>query len=152
VRSPTSYSAAWHRDEAGGDTVFDRRAFDQFHYDGPFFDAVNRRDVGMIQRCQQLCLADNLANLSGSLAKTSGKTLILNRHIAIQFGVRRTIHLAHTSRSDRIEVFVGPSLSPEERGTLGYQFSLLDKSWVTAHSSTTFSSSAFGGELRLRKK
>ena len=55
-------------------------ALDQFHHQranaAGFFEAVDVRDIRMVQRRERLRFALNRARRSGSLANASGRTLI----------------------------------------------------------------------------
>ena len=65
-----------------------------------FLEAVDVRDVGMIQRRERLRFAREAREPIGIAARTtSGRTLM--RDVAIELRVARAIHLAHAAGADR---------------------------------------------------
>jgi len=72
-------------------------SFDQLHHQrlqpAAFLDPVQRRDVGMVHRCQRSCLV-----LQASETPCVEAMLLrqhLQRHVALQPGVPRAIDLTH---------------------------------------------------------
>ena len=51
-------------------------AFHQFHHDRALFHAVDRRDVGMVERRQHLCFPREAGEAVGIVGEDSGRTLM----------------------------------------------------------------------------
>jgi len=67
-------------------------------------EPVDSGDVGVIQRCQGLCLAVESRQPLGVLREGCGQSF--DCHVAIQLRVARAIHLAHPTRAQRREDIV----------------------------------------------
>ena len=84
------------------DPVRQRRPLDQLHHERadavPLLQAVDLRDVRMVQRGQVLASRSNRASRSGSCAKASGSTLIATCRPRF-VSVARS-HLAHAAHAD----------------------------------------------------
>ena len=83
-------------------------ALDQFHHErahaAGFFEAVDVRDVRMVQRRERLRFAREPRQpfgISGERVRQD-----LERDVAIQLRVARAIHLAHAARADERNDFV----------------------------------------------
>jgi hypothetical protein len=90
-------------DGARREPIRERGAFDQFEDECGcpvrFFEAVDRTDVGMVQRRQELRFA-----LKASQAFRIGGERFrqdFERDVAIQLRIARAIYLAHATRADR---------------------------------------------------
>ncbi len=85
----------------------DRRevvAVHQLHDQRHRFDAVNGRDVGMIERRQHLRLARETRQSIGVVGKQRGQHF--EGDVSIECGIACAIHLAHTSLSEQAEDLV----------------------------------------------
>ena len=89
-----------------------RRAFDQLHHESShvasgfsrtFFETVDRGDVRMVQRGEDLRFADEPCEAIGIVG--DGGQQHFDRDVAIQLRVARAIHLAHAADANRIEDF-----------------------------------------------
>jgi hypothetical protein len=85
--------------------IGERRPFDQLHDDGVVFQAVNHRDVGMIQRCEHLSFALEASQAVGMLCQRRGQNFYGN--VAVELSVARTVDLAHAACAQGREDFVG---------------------------------------------
>jgi hypothetical protein len=78
-----------------------RRPFHEFHHQGAdaarFFQAVNCRDVRVVERSQHLRFAAKARQAFRVVAELSGQNL--ERHVAIQLGVAGAIDFAHATRA-----------------------------------------------------
>ena len=88
--TPTSFAK-----EAGGDALGERRAVDQFKHEGTLFDAVDRGDVGVVQRCQNLCFARETGEAIGIGGEGVGENF--DGDIAVELGVSGAVDNAHTA-------------------------------------------------------
>ena len=77
-------------------------ALDQFHHEGlratRSFEAVDRRDVGMIQRREDLGFALEAGDAIGITREGLGKNL--DRHAAAKLRIASAIHLAHPAGAE----------------------------------------------------
>ena len=93
-------------------------AFDELHHERAdavgLFEAVDVRDVRMIQRRERLRFAREPRERSASLANRSGRTLIATSRF--EFRVARAIDLAHAAGPEGREDFVGAEASAEAQG------------------------------------
>src|ERR1700730_14650155 len=62
------------------------------------FDTVDGRDVGMVERGQDLGFALEASHAFGVAGERFGEDL--QRNIALQLGVARAVHLAHAARAE----------------------------------------------------
>ena len=76
-------------------------AFDELHHDGVdtvcILEAVDRRDVRVVERRQQLGFALESGQVIG-IGRQRGRQG-LQRHVAIELRIARAIHLAHAACS-----------------------------------------------------
>jgi hypothetical protein len=79
--------------------ITQRRAFEQFHHQRAVLEAVHLRDVGMVERRQDLCFALE----AGAAVSVAGKRLRedLDRHGAAETRIGRAIDLAHAPGRER---------------------------------------------------
>jgi hypothetical protein len=93
------------RHRALGNAICKRRPFDELHDQSPgavrFFKAVNCRDVGMIQRCENLGFTLEARRSLGVTCERLAQDL--QRDIALEPRVTRAIHLAHAARSEQAD-------------------------------------------------
>ena len=79
------------------DDFLERRTFNEFEdergYAAGFFESVDGCDVGMVQCCEQLCLAAEARQPIRVVRDAFGQDL--ERDVAIQAGVAGAIDLAH---------------------------------------------------------
>ena len=80
-------------------------AFHQLHHDGVAFQAIDRRDIGVIQRRQRLRFTLESRQII-CVARERGRQH-LDRNLAIELRIAGAINLAHSARSERAEDFVG---------------------------------------------
>src|SRR5438105_14252672 len=66
--------------------------------------SVNRADVRIIQRCQDLCFATEAAEAVAIVDEAVGKNL--QRNVAPQLAVPRAVHVTHPARSERSRHFI----------------------------------------------
>jgi len=66
-----------------------------------FVDTVHRRDVGVIQRCQQLRLAVEPGHAFGVRCHSGGQDL--DRHLAIEGRVHGPPHRTHPALADLVD-------------------------------------------------
>ena len=69
-----------------------------------FFESVNRGDVGMIERREDLRFAFEAREAIGIEGEQLGQDF--EGDVAIQLGVARAIHLAHSAAAERREDFI----------------------------------------------
>src|SRR5262245_28195395 len=74
-----------------------------------FVETMNRGDIGMIQGGEDLRFALESCEPVGIKRECVGENL--ERDVAIQFGIARAIHLAHSARTDGSENLVGTKAS-----------------------------------------
>jgi hypothetical protein len=86
-----------------------RGAIDQLHHQGAhrsvFLDAINMRDIWMIERRQDLCLALKSHHALGIMRESGGQDF--DRYVTIELGVSGAVHLSHAAGVDGREQFVG---------------------------------------------
>jgi len=100
-------------------------ALDQFHDEGVcpggFLKPVNRRDVRMIQGRERLCFAFKACDAIGIRGERVGQNL--DRDLAIERSVRRTIDLAHApftdGRADLVDAEAGTGSKSQTVGLYG---------------------------------
>ena len=80
-----------------GQRTFESLAWDQFHHQSAFFNAVNLSDVGMVQRRQDLSLT--LEARHALRIVSEGLRQHFQRNVALQFGVSGAVDLAHATRT-----------------------------------------------------
>ena len=68
-------------------------------------EAVDRRDIRVVQRCQHLGLA--LESRDPFVIRSERGRQHLDRNIAIQLAVTRPVHIAHSTRADGRNDLVG---------------------------------------------
>lgn len=90
---------------------------DEFHHDGALLYAVDRSDVRVIERRQQLRFPLEARHVLGVAGQRGGKRF--DSDVAIELRVAGTVDFAHAACTERREDAVGPSLSPGERGMAG---------------------------------
>jgi len=102
------------RQRSGADAIRQCEPLDQFHHQranaAGVFEAVDRRDVGMIERRQYLRLAleaHDVLRVGGQ-----GGRQHFQCDLPAQLGVGRPIHLAHTARAEGRSDFVRSEASP----------------------------------------
>src|ERR1700730_5350448 len=84
----------------------ERLAFDQFHDESAVVDAVDGRDVGMVQRCEQLSFALEPGDALGVLGEGVGKDL--EGDLPLEPGVQGAIDLAHAAGAERRNDLIWP--------------------------------------------
>ena len=111
-----------HREWSAHDTIGQRRALDELHdertyevsaFGGTFLKAVQLRDVWMVQRSEDLRFTLKPRNAFGVVSEVVGKDL--DRHIATQLRVVRTIDLAH-SPGAKLHPYLDTPIRVPERG------------------------------------
>ena len=86
------------RNWALGDPIGQRGAIDELHRQRALFEPVNRGDVGMVQRGQELRLALEAGEAIGIRGKQFRQDL--QRDVPVQPRIARAIHLAHAAGAD----------------------------------------------------
>ena len=71
---------------------------------GPFFESVQVRDVGMVQRCEHLRFALESRDAIRITDERGGEDL--NRDVAIEFRIARAVDLAHAAGADGGDDFI----------------------------------------------
>ena len=98
------------RNCALNDPIGQRHTLDEFHYEGcgaaGAFDAVNERDVGVIQRGQRPGFAVETREPIGISRHSFRK--YLDRHLPCEVDVGGGVNLAHASGTDRRRDLIGP--------------------------------------------
>ena len=106
----------WQR--APGDPIGERPAFDEFEDQKlpalDFLEPVDRADVGMVERGEELRLAPEPADAFGIVDKAWRQRF--QRDITIQPGVARAIDLAHPSDAEQRTNLVGPQPGSRREG------------------------------------
>ena len=78
-------------------------ALDEFHHQRPdavgFFEPVDLRDIGMIQRSKHLCFAGESRQAVGVVRERVGEDL--DRDVAIQLRIAGSVNLSHPPFADR---------------------------------------------------
>ena len=93
-------------------------AFHQFHHQGVALEAVDLRDVRMVQRGESLRLAGEPRGTVGVAREEMREDL--DRDLALQLRVARAIDLTHTSSAERRDDFVRTDpVSGNERHVVG---------------------------------
>ena len=99
-----------NRQRAGFEFLLERFALDQLHSEIQralvFIEAVDRRDIGVIQRCEQLGLA--FESREAVLVACERARQRLDRDFTAELRVRRTIHFAHAAGAERSRDLVRP--------------------------------------------
>ncbi len=93
------------RKRAAGNAVGQRLALDEFHHQGAILDSVDLRDVRVVERSEHLRLALEARQALRVGSKEVGQDL--DRDLAVQARVARSIHLTHAARAQRADDFVG---------------------------------------------
>ena len=83
---------------------FEGFAENQLHHQRAFFDSVDVRDVGMVERCQHFGLALESRHALAVIRKCLGQHL--DRNLAFQLGIFGSIYFAHSTLADRHKNFV----------------------------------------------
>src|SRR5207237_367637 len=86
------------RDGAGGDALVEGLAGNEFHHQGFFLDAVNDRDVWMVERSENLGFANEPREVVGIIGQGVGEEF--DRDVAIQLGIGGAVHRAHAAFSE----------------------------------------------------
>ena len=90
------------RNRAARDALREVLALDEFHHErrdaAALFEAVDTGDVGMIQRRERLRFARESRQAIGVVREGFGQNL--DRDVAVQLRVARTIDLAHPAGAD----------------------------------------------------
>jgi hypothetical protein len=106
----------WNR--AACDAIGEGRPFDEFQHQrlhvGRFLEPVNRADVRMIERGQDLRFTFEPSEPIRIEGERRGQDL--DGHVAPELGVVRLIDLAHPARSDGGEDFVGAEFCAGSQG------------------------------------
>ena len=97
------------REWATRNAISKRGAFDQFHDQrapsGEVFDAVDLRDVGMIERRQDLCLTLETGEAVSVRGEEVGQ--YLERDVASELRIARPIHFPHAAGAQQRQHLVG---------------------------------------------
>ena len=97
------------RHRPAGDPLGERVALDELEHErldpSRLLEAVDRGDVGVVERREHLRLAPESGQPLGILRHRLGKDL--DRDVAVEFGVPRPVHLPHPARSERRDDLVG---------------------------------------------
>jgi hypothetical protein len=100
------------------DAVGQRRAFNQLHHEGAAavrpFEAINLRDVGMVQRGERLRLTLESRQPVGLMGKAVRQSL--DGDLASKVGIERAIDLTHPTLADLGDDFVRPDASARHEG------------------------------------
>ena len=100
-------------DRSALDSIGERPAFDELEHQElrrtRSVEAVDRRDVRMIQCCEYLRLALEARDAIGILRDTVRQDL--QRDVATELRIARAIHLAHPAGAERRDDFVGTEAS-----------------------------------------
>jgi hypothetical protein len=87
-----------------GDALSQRRTFDELHDDDrlafDLLEAMDRRDVGMIQRCEDLRLASEARQAVGIVREVLGQHL--DGDVAIQARIAGAPDFAHAARTNLV--------------------------------------------------
>ena len=93
------------RDGAARDALRQIVALDEFHHQrtdtAGFFQSVNDRDVGMVQRGQGLGFTQEAREPLGVVRERLGQDL--DRDITIELGIPRPVDFAHAPAADRLD-------------------------------------------------
>ncbi len=84
-------------------------AFDQFHHDGAAFDAINRRNIVMIERRENLRFALKAGHTFGVIGERGRQDF--QRELAAEIRIGGAIHLAHPSHAQRGDDFIRPDFA-----------------------------------------
>ena len=97
------------RNRTGPDAIRQRWPFDQFHHQrmsaAGIFEAVDRSDVGMVQRGEDFGFALEPRHALGVARECFGQDF--QCHIAPELRIPRAVHLAHPARTNSSENFIG---------------------------------------------
>ena len=100
------------RNRPAADALRQRRAFDQFHHQradwAGFFQAVDGRDVRMIERRQELGFALEAGHALGIAGEGLGQDL--QRDVAIEASVAGAVDFAHAAGAEERDDLVGADL------------------------------------------
>ena len=114
-----------------GDTLGERPAFDQLQYQRPhavgFFETVDRADVRMIQRREDLCFPLKTRETIGIIGEEVGKDL--DRDVTLQLRVSRAIDLPHAAGPKGGEDFVRAEAGTGGEGTNCW---IICAGWITS--------------------
>src|SRR5262245_7816853 len=77
------------------ETLCESRSFDEFHHNGPLFEAEDRRNVGMTQCCKNFRFAIETGKPSRILSECLGENF--DGHFAPEFRVAGAIDFTHSS-------------------------------------------------------
>jgi hypothetical protein len=106
-----------HRNRPLCDAIGERRPLDQLQHQRldtlRLFKAVNRGDIGMVQRRENLSLAFEARKPVGIEREEFGQDL--QRDVAIEHRVTRAIDLAHPARTKRRQYLVRAEASAERK-------------------------------------
>jgi len=83
------------RDRALRDALGQRRALRQLEHQRAVLHAIDRRDVGMVQRRQHLRFAGESRHAVGVLRERFGDDF--DGHVAAQLGIGGAVHFAHAA-------------------------------------------------------
>ena len=90
------------RNRTAGDSFGERWAVDELHHESSraadVFDAVNRRDVRVVQRCQHVRFALESRQPVGIVHERIGQNL--QRDITVQLDVAGSMDFAHSTDAD----------------------------------------------------
>src|ERR1051326_2371663 len=114
------------RNRTAADPIGERRPFDELENQRRrvvrLLEAVNRRDVGMVERREELRFADESVEPIGIARKQDRQNL--ERDAAIEFDVARAIDLAHPAGADPLHDFIaGDATAGPEPGRRWNRFS-----------------------------
>ena len=91
------------RERAPGDAIGERRSFDQLEHERGasrlFLDAIDRGDMWMVERCQELRLAVETRQPLGIAADRYRQQL--ERDLAVQPSVASAVDLAHAAAAEQ---------------------------------------------------
>ncbi len=96
------------------DAIRERRSLDELEDERAFLESVNRRDVQMIERREDLRLALEARQAIGIECERLGQDF--QRDVAIEPAVARAIPLAHPARADEGSDFVRADARPDGQG------------------------------------
>ena len=109
-----------HRDWTAGDPLREVLALHQFHHDGAVLEAVDLRDVGVIERRQGLRFAIESRQALGISGQRLGQDL--DRDLPIEPRIAGPIHLAHATDAKLSRDFVDAEPASGLQGHQGQAF------------------------------